>query len=98
MRAAAQHTGMLIANSIGVVCGVWICKHIPEKYIKWVSGLVFMLFGSLTLYHLVPQWLLAPLYVIVYLLANATLIYLCGIKFAISEEQPCEKIGTINLE
>ncbi|MCE1254516.1 MAG: TMEM165/GDT1 family protein [Anaerolineae bacterium] len=95
---AGTVTGMLVANSIGVFCGAWICKHIPEKYIKWVSGLVFMLFGSLTLFNLAPEWLLAPLYIIIYLLVITALIYLCGVRFATPAEQPCEKAAAIDLE
>jgi putative Ca2+/H+ antiporter (TMEM165/GDT1 family) len=38
-------TGMLIADGIGIVIGVVLCKRIPEKTVKLVSAGIFILFG-----------------------------------------------------
>lgn len=38
-------TGMLIADGIGIIVGVVMCKRIPEKIVKLVSAAVFILFG-----------------------------------------------------
>lgn len=85
-------TGMAIADGIGLIFGAWICKHIPEIYIKWVAGMVFMVFGTITLYTNVPGWLLNPIYIVFYLVVNAVLIYLLGFRFAKRSQQPCEAI------
>jgi putative Ca2+/H+ antiporter (TMEM165/GDT1 family) len=90
-------TGMLIADGIGVLFGAWICTHIPQTYMKWGAGLVFMFFGSLTLYNQVPDSLLSPLYVVSYLLALAGLIYLFGVRLAASK-QPCDSVPTLEEE
>jgi Ca2+/H+ antiporter, TMEM165/GDT1 family len=82
--------GMLVADAIGVLCGAWICCHIPQSYIKWLAGVVFMFFGTLTLYNNVPASLRAPLYVTVYGLALAGLVYLVGVRLAKRTKQPCE--------
>lgn len=74
--------GMLIADSIGILCGVWMCKHIPEIYIKWAAGIVFMFFGTITLYNCVPSALLVPIYIFLYLAIIGVLIYLFGVRFA----------------
>lgn len=74
--------GMLIADGIGILCGTWMCKHIPEVYIKWVAGIVFMFFGTLTLYNSLSAELLTPLYIVLYLAVLGVLIYLFGVKFA----------------
>lgn len=37
--------GMLIADGIGIIAGVVLKKHIPEKTIKWISALIFIAFG-----------------------------------------------------
>ncbi|MFL0266680.1 TMEM165/GDT1 family protein [Candidatus Clostridium radicumherbarum] len=74
--------GMLVADSIGILGGVWMCKHIPEIYIKWVAGIVFMFFGTITLYSSVPTVLLSPLYIVLFLAFLGALIYLFGVKFA----------------
>jgi putative Ca2+/H+ antiporter (TMEM165/GDT1 family) len=37
--------GMVIADTIGIVIGVVLCRHIPTRIIKWVSAGVFVLFG-----------------------------------------------------
>jgi len=36
---------MVAADAIGIVVGVVMRKHIPEKTIKWFSAIVFILFG-----------------------------------------------------
>jgi putative Ca2+/H+ antiporter (TMEM165/GDT1 family) len=84
--------GMLVADGIGVCFGAWICRHIPDVYIKWVAGLIFMLFGTLTLYNNIPAWLLSPLAIGIYILGLGLSIYLVGIKFARRTPTPCETI------
>jgi putative Ca2+/H+ antiporter (TMEM165/GDT1 family) len=74
--------GMLVADGIGVVGGAWMCRHIPEIYIKWVAGVIFMFFGTLTLYNALPAAFLTPVYIILFLAVMGVLIYLFGVKFA----------------
>jgi len=38
-------TGMLIADSIGIIVGVVMCKKIPERTVKLISATAFILFG-----------------------------------------------------
>lgn len=40
-------TGMLIADGIGIIIGVVMCKKIPERIIKLISAAVFIFFGLL---------------------------------------------------
>lgn len=79
---AGTTTGMLIADGIGIIGGAWMCRHIPEVYIKWVAGIVFMFFGTLTVYECVPAAFITPLYIILYIAVLGVLIYLFGVKFA----------------
>jgi Ca2+/H+ antiporter, TMEM165/GDT1 family len=79
-------TGMLIADGIGILGGAWMCKHVPEKYIKWVAGLIFMFFGTLTIFQSVPHMLLKPINIIVYLLVVGILTYLVGVKFSYPDQ------------
>lgn len=74
--------GMLVADSIGILAGAWMCRHIPEIYIKWAAGIVFMFFGTLTMYSSVSAAFLTPLYIVLYLAVLGVLIYLFGVKFA----------------
>lgn len=82
---AGTTTGMLIADGIGILGGAWMSKHVPDKYIKWVAGIIFIFFGTLTIYQSGPSWLLNPLYVIVYFLIVGTITYLMGVKYTYSE-------------
>lgn len=82
-------TGMMIADGIGILGGAWMCKHIPEVYIKWAAGIVFMFFGTLTLYSSVPESLKSPVCIIVYLAVLAILTYVIGVKFG-KHGQACE--------
>lgn len=74
--------GMLIADGIGILGGAWMCKHVPDIYIKWVAGAIFMFFGTLTLYNSVPAAFLGPIYIVLYLALMGLLIYLFGVKLA----------------
>jgi Ca2+/H+ antiporter, TMEM165/GDT1 family len=48
-------TGMIIADAIGIICGIVLCKNIPERLIKWFAALIFILFGVLGLYGSLPK-------------------------------------------
>jgi len=91
-------TGMLIADGIGVLFGCWICTHIPQSYIKWVAGLVFILFGTLTLHNHAPAWTLSPLYIFLYLAVLGALIYLVGFRLVNHTGQPCDEVPSFEEE
>lgn len=42
--------GMLVADGIGIVVGIVLRKHLPERSIKWFSAIVFILFGFVGVY------------------------------------------------
>ncbi len=44
-------TGMLIADAIGIIVGIVLCKKIPEKRIKLISAGAFILFGLIGSYQ-----------------------------------------------
>jgi len=41
---------MVVADAVGIVIGVVLKKHIPERTIKWFSASIFALFGFLGVY------------------------------------------------
>jgi len=85
--------GMLIADGIGIIGGAWMGKHIPEKYIKWGAGLIFLFFGTLTLYNVVPGSYLNPVNIIVYFLILAILVYIIGVKFTYNGQVPANELS-----
>ncbi len=52
--------GMLIADAIGIVIGMVMGKHIPERAIKWFAALVFIAFGVYGLYENMPKDIWSP--------------------------------------
>lgn len=44
-------TGMLVADGIGIIVGVVMCKRIPERTIKLISACAFIFFGFLGSYQ-----------------------------------------------
>lgn len=44
-------TGMLIADGIGIIIGIILCKKIPERTVKLVSAAAFILFGLIGTYQ-----------------------------------------------
>jgi putative Ca2+/H+ antiporter (TMEM165/GDT1 family) len=47
--------GMLIADAIGIYIGVVAGRKLPERLIKWMSALIFLVFGFMGLYTTVPE-------------------------------------------
>jgi putative Ca2+/H+ antiporter (TMEM165/GDT1 family) len=43
-------TGMLIADGFGIIVGIVLHKKIPERVVKWIAALIFILFGIWGLY------------------------------------------------
>lgn len=75
-------TGMMIADGIGIVAGAWLFKHIPEVYIKWCAGIIFMAFGTFTLYKSLPSEILNVTNISIFALVILILVYFVGVKFA----------------
>lgn len=42
---------MLVADGIGIIVGVVFCKRIPERTFKWLSAVIFVIFGLVGVYE-----------------------------------------------
>ena len=51
-------TGMMIADAIGIIIGVVMCKRIPERTVKLVSAGAFILFGFIGSYQVAKDQLM----------------------------------------
>jgi len=67
---------MLIADAFGILVGIVMHKHIPEKAVKWGAALVFIAFGIYGIHEHVPENILTPLIEIASLSAIAVAGYL----------------------
>ncbi|OHB60681.1 MAG: hypothetical protein A2Y12_04870 [Planctomycetes bacterium GWF2_42_9] len=47
--------GMIVADAVGIIVGIVMHKHIPEKTIKWISAAIFILFGLSGVYKVLTQ-------------------------------------------
>lgn len=74
--------GMMVADSIGILGGAWMVKNIPENLVKWISGLIFIIFGTKMFYEYLPEHFLTPLSVMGYMGIMVLCIYLAGVKYA----------------
>ncbi|HNR12686.1 MAG TPA: TMEM165/GDT1 family protein [Thermodesulfobacteriota bacterium] len=52
---------MLIADAFGIILGIILNKHIPERTIKWSAALVFIGFGLFGIHENVSEQILTPL-------------------------------------
>lgn len=52
--------GMMVADAIGIIIGIVLCKRIPDRVVKWVAAVIFILFGLFGLYETLPASLLTP--------------------------------------
>lgn len=48
--------GMVVADAIGIIVGIVMHKHIPERAIKWLSASIFILFGLIGVYKGAATW------------------------------------------
>jgi putative Ca2+/H+ antiporter (TMEM165/GDT1 family) len=46
--------GMMVADAIGIVVGIVMGRHIPERAVKWVAALTFVGFGVHGLWQNLP--------------------------------------------
>jgi Ca2+/H+ antiporter, TMEM165/GDT1 family len=44
---------MLVADGLGIIIGVILCKHIPQRAIKWFSAAIFVIFGLVGVYEVI---------------------------------------------
>jgi putative Ca2+/H+ antiporter (TMEM165/GDT1 family) len=49
--------GMLIADGIGIVVGVVLCRRIPQRKIKWFSAAIFVIFGLIGVFEVLLVWI-----------------------------------------
>lgn len=42
---------MLVADGIGIIVGVVFCRRIPQRKFKWLSAVIFVLFGLVGIYE-----------------------------------------------
>ena len=48
-------SGMIVADSIGIIVGIVMHKHIPESAVKWVAASCFMAFGLIGMHQGLDQ-------------------------------------------
>ncbi len=73
--------GMLIADGIGIIIGVVMCKKIPERTIKLISAAAFILFGFIGCYQVSKSYFnLNATYIIIELLILAFVTLYAALK------------------
>lgn len=86
--------GMLIADGIGIIAGVLMCKRIPERVIKYISASVFALFGFIGVYELLVSKLgWQTIHAILLIVVAAFVTIMSGIK--ISKNSYCDVANDI---
>lgn len=66
--------GMLVADAIGILVGIVMHKHIPEKTVKWLAAVCFILFGLWGLHEAFDHFFKNPALHHVLLLASLPVI------------------------
>lgn len=65
--------GLILANLVGIFAGKFIFSHFSEDFVKVVSSFIFFLFGSISLFEIVPA---QPIIIWVYSTVLMLLAYL----------------------
>jgi putative Ca2+/H+ antiporter (TMEM165/GDT1 family) len=84
---AGTTTGMMIADGIGIVVGVALCKKIPERTVKMISAAVFVLFGFLGTYQVARDKLHLSLTATAIIIASLALVTTAAAWAIIKREQ-----------
>ena len=86
---------MLVADGIGIVIGVVFCRRIPQRKLKWLSAVIFVLFGLAGVYEvLVGKIELGYIALVLGLLAafSAYLMYIISKRQKpVKDPQVCKK-------
>lgn len=88
-------TGMLIADSIGILVGVVMCKKIPERTIKLVSALAFMVFGFIASYQVAIDKLHIGMQTVLVLLAILAVLTAVASYYLIKNNTGNENDSTV---
>jgi putative Ca2+/H+ antiporter (TMEM165/GDT1 family) len=81
-------TGMLIADAIGIYVGITAGKKIPEKFLKWISALIFIVFGFIGLYTSAPEEYITFPYITGLILTTGLAMWLIGRERKIAQKLP----------
>jgi putative Ca2+/H+ antiporter (TMEM165/GDT1 family) len=75
---AGTTAGMLIADAIGIGIGIVMGKKIPERAVKWIAALIFILFGLWGLYEYLPEDVLTVPVIVAGVAAIVLAVYWLG--------------------
>jgi putative Ca2+/H+ antiporter (TMEM165/GDT1 family) len=81
------NAGMMIADIFGIVVGIVMHKHIPEKAVKWGAALTFVAFGLFGLHQNMPAAIYSQLVEIV----TIVLVTACCLVIARMSEKTLEE-------
>jgi len=84
-------TGMVIANALGIILGVILCKHIPEGKIKIISAIIFITFGFIELYHVMVEMLNVNILTVIRILAFVAIITILLLVYIVKNKNVIEK-------
>ena len=84
-------TGMAIANALGVVVGVLLCRNIPEDKIKVISAIAFIIFGFIGLYQVLDDMLHLDIKTIVGILSVIAVITVLFLIYFVKNKAVIEK-------
>jgi Ca2+/H+ antiporter, TMEM165/GDT1 family len=83
--------GMVVADAIGIIAGVVLRKHIPEKKIKWVSAIIFVLFGFSGIYKALSGTM--NKFNLWYILLSLCLCTICGGYYLVNSNKSSDPSG-----
>ncbi|SDN83642.1 TMEM165/GDT1 family protein [Acetanaerobacterium elongatum] len=89
-------TGMLIADGIGIIIGVVLCKRIPERTVKLVSAAAFILFGFIGSYQAARDALGLSIPITLLILAVLAVATGFAAYFIIKKDHAAQKAETVN--
>jgi putative Ca2+/H+ antiporter (TMEM165/GDT1 family) len=82
--------GMVVSDAIAIFAGVVLRKHLPEKKIKWVSAIIFVLFGLSGTYHALSA--VTDKFNVWYIILSICLCTFCGGYYLVNTDNKLDLI------
>ncbi|MDD2533854.1 MAG: TMEM165/GDT1 family protein, partial [Eubacteriales bacterium] len=92
---AGTTTGMLIADGIGIIVGVVLCKRIPERTIKLVSAGAFIVFGFIAVYQISASDLALTLPITLGIMGALLVVTAIGAIWLIRKNQTVSEVEAV---
>ncbi len=80
---------ILLADGIGIIIGAVFCRRIPQHKLKWLSAIIFVLFGLVGVYEVLSNSIGLDYTAVI--LSGLTVVSVCTMYTVAKRQKPTEE-------